>query len=328
MANTFKISQIRRDGGTQNRCKIDEEVVAEYSQVLLEGGSLPPVQVHFDGTNYWLTDGFHRVQAAIKAEHETVEAEVTRGDIDAAVLYSLGVNAKHGLRRTNADKRKAVTTILTNNGWSQWSDSEISRRCCVSDHLVATVRAELSSNSRRCGDESTEEAQPAPVVRKVERGGKTFDMNVKNNGKKRAVPAPVPAPEPTTPVELEKLDQRIPEHLLTVFQCRQEFRELVQLITNVRLGFEKLAQGAVGSIISLKSAEFEDARDALRVIVLQSMPQAVCQQCHAEQSICKSCRECQGRGWLTVYQAKHLEEESMRTGLVREPGRKPEPIIG
>ena len=50
----------------------------------------------------------------------------------------------HGVRRTNADKRKAVMTLLQDEEWSQWSNVKIAEQCAVSDELVRKVRHELS----------------------------------------------------------------------------------------------------------------------------------------------------------------------------------------
>lgn len=55
-----------------------------------------------------------------------------------------GANASHGLRRTNADKRRAVMALLNDAEWSAWSNVEIARRCNVSDMTVKRVRDELS----------------------------------------------------------------------------------------------------------------------------------------------------------------------------------------
>ena len=57
---TLKLNQIRIDGGTQSRVDIDEQVVAEYADLYHQGIQLPPVTVFYDGTDYWLADGFHR----------------------------------------------------------------------------------------------------------------------------------------------------------------------------------------------------------------------------------------------------------------------------
>ena len=81
-----------------------------------------------------------------------------------------------GLRRTNADKRQAVTKLLGDEEWRGWSDSEIARRCRVSDHLVATMREALAPVHLR-------EVEDAP--RKVSCGGKTYTQKTGNVGKSR-----------------------------------------------------------------------------------------------------------------------------------------------
>ncbi len=108
----LELDRIRIDGGTQPRLAIDEQVVAEYAELYRTGVSLPPVTVFYDGATYWLADGFHRYWANQKVGIGIVAAEVRPGTQRDAVLYSVGANATHGLRRTNADRRKAVLTLL------------------------------------------------------------------------------------------------------------------------------------------------------------------------------------------------------------------------
>ncbi len=50
-------------------------------------------------------------------------------------------------RRTNADKRKAVMTLLRDEEWSGWTDSEIARRCAVHHSTVAAVRSSLANSA-------------------------------------------------------------------------------------------------------------------------------------------------------------------------------------
>jgi hypothetical protein len=52
-------------------------------------------------------------------------------------------NAAHGLRRNNADKRRAVEVLLRDEEWGKWSNSEIARRCSVSDEFVRQERSHL-----------------------------------------------------------------------------------------------------------------------------------------------------------------------------------------
>jgi hypothetical protein len=109
--------------------------------------------VFYDGKTYRLADGFHRYRAACVAGSKTVLCEVRRGGKRDALLFSVSSNAAHGLRRTNDDKRMAVSKLLKDKVWWKWSDREISRRCHVGHPFVAQLRNELavtgSSSSER-----------------------------------------------------------------------------------------------------------------------------------------------------------------------------------
>lgn len=143
----LKLSKISIDGGTQPREDINEEIVSEYADAMREGDNFPPVVVFNDGVKYWLADGFHRYHASNKLGFLEIEAEVKQGTKRDAILYSVSANSKHGLRRTNADKRKAVLTLLNDDEWSGWSNSEIARTCSVSEGLVRKLIKELESTS-------------------------------------------------------------------------------------------------------------------------------------------------------------------------------------
>ena len=129
----FSLSQIRCDGGTQPRAAIDDATVNEYVEDMKNGANFPAVTVFYDGADYWLADGFHRLEASIKAGFSEINTLVKQGTRRDAVLYSVGANAKHGLRRSNADKRRAVTTLLEDSEWSQWSNNAIRRSLPLRD---------------------------------------------------------------------------------------------------------------------------------------------------------------------------------------------------
>lgn len=131
------------DERLQSRVEINEEMVAEYAHDMEQGDQFPPVTVHFDGIQYYLSDGFHRYHAARRIEKASIVANIIHGTFRDAQLYATSVNAKHGMRRTNADKRKAVMTMLDDFEWSQWSNAEIARHCGVSAAFVSNVRAEV-----------------------------------------------------------------------------------------------------------------------------------------------------------------------------------------
>lgn len=147
------LEKIRLGGGTQTRAALDESTINEYADAMVEGAIFPAITVFYDGEEHWLADGFHRVAAANRlADHHEkavspvgISADVRQGTQRDAILYSVGANASHGLRRTNADKRRAVLTLLTDDEWKTWSNSEIARRCGVDEKTVRKYRGEITS---------------------------------------------------------------------------------------------------------------------------------------------------------------------------------------
>lgn len=195
----IRLDLLRLDGGTQPRALLSEAVIADYAEDMVRGDHFPPVDVFHDGENYWLTDGFHRVHAAKRVGLQTIPAAIRQGTRRDAVLFSVGVNRSHGFRRTNADKRRQVLILLEDPEWRQWSDSEIGKRCGVSQPFVSKLRAELASyNDYKMAEQ-----------RQVQRGDQTYTMNTRGQQMRRAQPArrdqnaeavfgggPVPAHDP------------------------------------------------------------------------------------------------------------------------------------
>ena len=138
------ITSIRRDGKTQPRNKIDSSVVKEYAQDMAQGDIFPPVLVFFDDTDYWLADGYHRILAAESIGLTEISAKIRQGQQRDAILYSVGANAKHGLRRTNADKRRAVKTLLEDPEWSKWTNVAIAKACGVAESFVRKLKKEAN----------------------------------------------------------------------------------------------------------------------------------------------------------------------------------------
>jgi hypothetical protein len=198
MHQELNIADIRIDGGTQARVKLSSEVVDEYAESTELGAHLPDILVFFDGSSYWLADGFHRFHAARRREAKTIAAEVQTGTQRDAILCAAKSNTSHGLRRTAADKRQAVLMLLADPEWSTWSDSRIATHCGVSRRLVRAVI-----------DESQPvQAQDGPVIKQVERGGKTYAMKVPSKADRPAKPEKHPV-EPE-----ETLDSDMPDDVV------------------------------------------------------------------------------------------------------------------
>lgn len=173
---SIAIEKIRIDGGTQPRSQLIEEVVAEYADDMKQGATFPPVTIFYDGKEYWLADGFHRVQARASTGSKEVVAEVISGSRRDAVLFAVGANAVHGLRRTNADKRRAVERLLRDREWSKWSNVEIAKKCQVNEKTVRNIRKQLTSENPKIDID--------PSQRVAMRGGTIIEMDTTNIGTK------------------------------------------------------------------------------------------------------------------------------------------------
>ena len=202
------LALIRIDGGTQSRAELNQETVSEYADAYKAGAKFPPVKIFFDGKNRWLADGFHRFFAAKAAGEKEILESIEPGTLRDAILYSVKANATHGLKRTNADKRQAVETLLKDTEWASWSDRKIAELCGVGAPLVGDVRRSICNP-----------ITDAPATRTVERNGKTYEQNTANICKTApAVPAKGPEamraaakpavvePEVEAPPEYSELD--------------------------------------------------------------------------------------------------------------------------
>jgi hypothetical protein len=113
---------------------------------MLEGAQFPPVAAYYDGSKYWLADGFHRFLAAQRNEYETIAAKVHEGSRTDALRHALGANATNGIYRSNADKRNAAEVALEE--WPDMSNTVIAELCKVSPDLIRRCRLEMEKLNR------------------------------------------------------------------------------------------------------------------------------------------------------------------------------------
>src|SRR5713101_5625293 len=153
---TLALAQIQQDPSIQQRVGgIQTARVSEYSKAMKNGDTFPPVVVYYDQEQdeYWLADGFHRCVAAVDAGLSEIEVEVREGTRRAALLHAVGANAAHGIRRKNADKRKAVFTLLADEEWRAWSDHEIAKQTHTTQPFVSKLRSLFDGGTLRiCAD--------------------------------------------------------------------------------------------------------------------------------------------------------------------------------
>lgn len=137
-----KLSDITVDNDLQPRAFIKTEVVDEYAEAMQYGESFPPIILFSDGEKNWLADGYHRYYAAKKAGLDSLGAEFRTGTKTDAVRFSLSANANHGLRRSRADKRRAILMALETFG--DLSNRELAKIVKVDDKTIGKYRERMA----------------------------------------------------------------------------------------------------------------------------------------------------------------------------------------
>ena len=221
----LEIDKIRRDGGTQMRPKIDQELVNQYAADMQRGDEFPAVVVWYDGATYWLSSGFHRTAAAEQLELKAIKADVRSGQHRDAMLHAAsGTNAEHGKRRTRAETRNQLMTLLRDEEWSKWSDREIARRVKVDHKTVGKLRAEMAVSGEI----------PQIETRKVERGGKVYEQKTANIGTSRSAQKPSSETQPNG--ELSKNGEIDGPHPSTNQMLSGEFPQIAETELSVLSG--------------------------------------------------------------------------------------------
>jgi len=248
----INILNIRTDGGTQPRLKLDQDLVKEYAEVMREGVVFPPVEVFHDGSEYWLVDGFHRYFAIKSNAVTTIEAIVHTGTLREAQFYAWKANNKHGNRLKAEDIRAIIRIMLNDEEYSKWSNNHIAKELNVSSMTVGRVRVVMQ-------DESKKPAQTS--VTYVDKHGNTTTM--KTEKKKKKASTPTTTPDVTTESPIAELEQ-------TVNQLTDTINSLADENTVLR---DKIAIGQWdASDIEKIDAEqtIKDLREQIRVLEIEN----------------------------------------------------------
>ena len=173
---------------------LNDGIVSEYAEAMLEGAKFPPVIVYRDGAVHWLADGYHRLEAAEEAGKKNIAAEIRDGTKRDATLFACSANRDHGLRRTWADVRRAITTLVQDAEWGLMANRLIAEKVGCSDKTVAAIREKLLN----CGNSAVTDTDHDPAtsvdqLRKFRSCDDEPDLEGKDD---TSLPPPPPAPPP------------------------------------------------------------------------------------------------------------------------------------
>jgi len=144
---TLNLLNIRIDGDTQAREELNQEKVAEYAEKMRDGEVFPPVTVFFDGSDYWLADGFHRYFSTKSNGKTSIDCDVENGTQHDARKYSWKANAKRGLPLNPKDQRKIIIAMLNDEETKTWSNRQIAAWVGVSHSTVNRIKSSLEQRS-------------------------------------------------------------------------------------------------------------------------------------------------------------------------------------
>lgn len=292
------VKDIAADANIQPRANgLHGPTVDEYAAEMEAGTEFPPLVVYRDtatGTQ-WLSQGFHRLAAAIKAKLAKIACEVRKGTRRDAMIDAAGSN-RHGLKRTNADKRRAVEMLLTE--FPDWSNRRVAEAVGVDDKTVAQLRKSAVEPSGT--DATTREGKDGrrrPATRATEsepeKQGQEAPDEVGNETSDQLRNSAVEVPEPEEkPADTETA----PEHPADVFCGR--INRLCRLLDGAKAEVVEIAADPFGKHVHAESVTLQI--DAARKALWQSRPTEPCNCVRDGADPHPACKACYGFGRTTA----------------------------
>ena len=183
MIKTLNLAVLRLDGDTQARLALSQEKVQEYAALMEDGEEFRPIDAFFDGSDYWLADGFHRYFATKANKKTSITATIHNGTLDEAQLFAFAANKGHGLHMTATDIRHCIVRMLEHPVWSGWTNAAIAKHVGTSKMTVGRVKSAMT--------EPEEPAEPAEK-KYVNKHGQEATIDTTNLGRKAKQAEPEP----------------------------------------------------------------------------------------------------------------------------------------
>ena len=159
-SKAIALDDLEVDPALQTRGELSQEAIDDYSELYSEGeADMPPLEVvDVEGT-FYIVDGFHRLAAARQAGKVFIRCEVVSAeDMGQAVWLAAAANQKHGVRRSNSDKRRAVLMALNSGIGVEQSTRVLAEHVGVSHMTVSNIRREWEAEHR--GDTVAQDSGP------------------------------------------------------------------------------------------------------------------------------------------------------------------------
>lgn len=307
----------------QTRAALNEDTVVDYAEAMERGDKFPAVTVFTDGADYYLADGFHRVEALRRIGKKSVMAELQNGEYKDALLYALKANSTHGLRRTNADKRHALemawnarehlfggepsdalladvcgVTRLTVRNWKTTTGCINYTPCTPSENTsgmdnVQTCSPAAPTMPTRPVRPITAENDNAQAENAQISAPQMPVRRVGRDGKTYTVqPMPTRPVKPAHVVPTDRYGTEIPVGMNGAFDDGQ-LSEIASLISRARVALRNGIDAGAPSFAAVRQEALVQLNNAYS-FVTSAKAHCVCRMCQGN-----GCKACHNRGWQT-----------------------------
>lgn len=310
----LEIAKIRCDAGTQSRARSDEDQIEEYAERMAAGDKFPLLDVFFDGKEYFLADGFHRLLAAIRNKLSKFECVVHKGTLQDALWFSLGANKKNGLHRSKADKQKVIELAIVK--FPDKTQEQIALHVGCNQSTVQRFQSQLMQTHKL----------------------KVPERRMGADGKSRPTkygPPPSSRPPSSPPSRqnakfavsevCDKTGLPIPAKRLELWNRRQEVQDMLTALSRIKCTIENAHEQKDVLFAEVnRSGVRADLVNAYNQVEL-ALPYAVCPSCQGHVAG-GTCRLCDSRGLISEFRWKQggvtIEAKAMRAKQVENLRKK------
>jgi hypothetical protein len=304
------INDIDFKGSPQVRYDVRDDAVLDYAERYNAKQPMPPVDLFLiPGSKvYLIGDGLHRTLAQQSLKRKAIEANVHSGTLEDCIKFALLANAKHGLRRTNADKMQCASCALRQ--WPALSDRALADLAGVSHPFIASARGDMESKKQieppkertgRDGKERTIKPNTASKTSELETVTSSKSLTERFPKKKGDI------------VDVDKTGYPIPKVIVKYWERTEEVQEILSTISSI-VGALKKAQK--DEDLMYAEVVFSNAigdLDKAHTMIQTAVPYAVCATCQGHPDTQeKGCRMCKGRGLISKYRWDRLVPDEIK----------------
>lgn len=313
LASTIKVERL------QTRAATNSDYVDDLAERFAAGDVFPPIVIFTDGKEFWLADGIHRLDAAIQAKKK-IGVDERNGNRAEAIAFACGANASHGLRRTNADKRRSVALALS--AFPNDSNRKIADMCGVGDTLVHEIRDAQQVPLKGTCHKTTEKTR-------VGRDGKEYKSSAKKTEKAAEPNGKISSGVTFNPSELEsdrdpapkkdEWDAPIQKHAAKAFETVPRFNEIIKKLREAARLYADLCKLDGGQFLQTCSLDttggfkHSGITNAIRDLQASRPAHTLCPYSFNENfTHSKDCLLCHGLNWVPAIKGDRVPERLVK----------------